>query len=244
MNSLQKSDQQEAQVLTLQNSKKPITELIRTNKDITLVESTITFDSATKATHLRDAVKEEGKKAVVASLVSLMVRLQHLVNTTRKLTEEQIMVIAMDLIDVYPHESVEDFALMFKMARQNRFSASYGTLDSPTIHKWMVEYLDKKAEDRENKAKQSAMDDMRENKSPSPILEKILQETKPKQFRVISPDITFERHIAYLKALIPDLDRVNDNYTLVNLKKDLSNNNSLSGVYDEVIEMVENKLAV
>ena len=243
MRSLQKSEQQESTVLTHPNSQTQLIELLKTNQDITIEESAITFDSATKSLHIRDAVKQHGKRIVVASLIALMMRLQNLINSTRKLTEEQITVIAMDLIEVYPHESIDDFALMFKMARQNRFSASYGTLDSPTIHKWMGEYLDKKAEDRENKAKQIAINDIKKNSTPNPILEKILQETKPKRVQVFTPDITFEKHIIYLKTLIPDLNKRENKQTLLNLKKDLTNNNSLSGIYNELIEMVNNKLA-
>ena len=64
-------------------------------------------------------------------------------NLGQNLKDFQIKTIVEDLIDRYPNESIEDFIMVFKMARQNEFGTIY-QLHSAVIFGWMEYYLDQK----------------------------------------------------------------------------------------------------
>lgn len=64
-------------------------------------------------------------------------------NLKWNLNDLQIGQIVEDLTDRYPHETVEDFILIFRKARQNEFGEIY-RLDSAVIFGWMDKYLEEK----------------------------------------------------------------------------------------------------
>lgn len=71
-------------------------------------------------------------------------------NLKWNLTDNQIKTIVEDLIDKYKNESLEDFILVFKKARQGEFGELY-RLDSAVIFGWMEAYLSEKYEILERK---------------------------------------------------------------------------------------------
>jgi len=64
-------------------------------------------------------------------------------NLKWNLNENQIKQIVEDLVFKYPNETVEDFILVFRRARQNEFGEIY-RLDSAVIFGWMEYYLEEK----------------------------------------------------------------------------------------------------
>jgi len=64
-------------------------------------------------------------------------------NLKWNLNDSQILQIVEDLVERYPHETVEDFILLFRKARQNEFGEIY-RLDSAVIFGWMDKYLEEK----------------------------------------------------------------------------------------------------
>lgn len=64
-------------------------------------------------------------------------------NLKWNLSDGQIQQIVEDLMDKFPNETIEDFILIFKKARQNEFGEIY-RLDSAVIFGWVEKYLDEK----------------------------------------------------------------------------------------------------
>ncbi|MDR6548505.1 putative nuclease of putative toxin-antitoxin system [Chryseobacterium rhizosphaerae] len=89
------------------------------------------------------------------------------------MTLEQATTLASDLIDLCKDESIEDFILMFKMARMGKCGETKGRLDSDIITQVIVPaYLDHKAELREKqyqKEKYAKKQEDNEGMSPEAI---------------------------------------------------------------------------
>ena len=79
-----------------------------------------------------------------------LTRLVESLNLKWNLSPGQIKTIVEDLIDKYKNESLEDFILVFKKARQGEFGELY-RLDSAVIFNWMELYLAEKYEALEAK---------------------------------------------------------------------------------------------
>lgn len=65
------------------------------------------------------------------------------------MNEDQAIETAYLLLDKYPHESLEDFVIMFRNAKTGKYGELYNRLDGQIIFKWMGEYLEEKAAHRE-----------------------------------------------------------------------------------------------
>lgn len=61
------------------------------------------------------------------------------------MNEDQAIETAYLLLDKYPHESLEDFVIMFRNAKTGKYGELYNRLDGQIIFKWMGEYLEEKA---------------------------------------------------------------------------------------------------
>lgn len=83
--------------------------------------------------------------AVELTLDLHLTRLIESLNLKWNLQTHQIKTIVEDLIDKYQYESLEDFILIFKRARQGEFGELY-RLDSAVIFGWMERYLEEKYE--------------------------------------------------------------------------------------------------
>jgi hypothetical protein len=108
---------------------------------------------------LTEIVRETGFKSVAQVLDIHLTRLVAQFNLNNNIQDHQIKTIVEDLIEKYPAESVEDFILCFKMARQNAFGVVYH-LHSAVVFEWMAKYLEQKYEAiekklREEKAKEA-----------------------------------------------------------------------------------------
>jgi hypothetical protein len=84
-----------------------------------------------------------GNKPVAQAIDIQLTRLVASMNLKWNLSDGQIQQIVEDLIDKFPNETVEDFILIFKKARQNEFGEIY-RLDSAVIFGWVEKYLDEK----------------------------------------------------------------------------------------------------
>lgn len=102
-------------------------------------------------TSLNKISKIIDKKNVIKIIAYLTTRLSENFNVGKKFTTEQATIMAFDLFEIFGFETIEDIVLMFKMARQGKIGDGKDfKLDSQTIfHKWVPEYLELKAEQRE-----------------------------------------------------------------------------------------------
>lgn len=99
-----------------------------------------------------EIVRETGFKSVARVVDIHLTRCVAQFNRNNNLNDAQIKTLVEDLIDKYPAESIEDFILCFKMARQEEFEVPMW-LDSSVIFGWMRQYLDRKYQVLEEKLK-------------------------------------------------------------------------------------------
>lgn len=99
---------------------------------------------------LCEVVRLTSSRAVAQTLDAALTKLVAAVNVSQNLNDGQIKTIVEDLIDKYPNESIEDFILVFKKARQGEFGIIY-SLHSAVIFGWMEFYLEEKYQAVERK---------------------------------------------------------------------------------------------
>lgn len=86
---------------------------------------------------VREIVRATGSiKPIAQALDIALTKLVQSININQNLNDSQIKVIVEDLLDKYPNESLEDFILCFKKARQGEFGIIYH-LHSAVIFGWM-----------------------------------------------------------------------------------------------------------
>ena len=168
--------------------------------ELAIFENELTLASASEGTSLRKLTKLIDQKNTVKALVFLTTRLSDNFNVGKKFTEEQAIVMAFDLIEVFSYETLEDVVLMFKLARQGKIGDGKDfKLDSQTVfHKWIPDYLNLKAEFRENEhllAKKKI--DTLENATGFYELRKLRKEK----------NIQRDRVIAYVDKITEGIDR-------------------------------------
>lgn len=114
-------------------------------------ERQINLQKAIDGTTLRKLSKTLDNKNLTKILVFLITRFSANFNVGKKFNEEQAIIMAMDLIDSFGYETIEDVLLMFKMARTGRIGDGKDfKLDSQTVfHKWIPEYLELKIDYRQ-----------------------------------------------------------------------------------------------
>jgi hypothetical protein len=121
------------------------------NPKLALFEKQMTLDEALNGTTLSRLSKTIDDENLAIILVFLINRLSSNFNVGRKFTDDQAIVMALDLIEVFKYETIEDVLLMFRMARTGRIGDGRDfKLDSQTVfHKWIPQYLEMKVDLRD-----------------------------------------------------------------------------------------------
>jgi glutamate mutase epsilon subunit len=89
-------------------------------------------------------------RAQVASLIDTQVEiLVQTLNLGLTLNEFQKIDLVSSIMDQYPNESLHDFMLCFKMAKNGLLGPIYNRIDRQTVHQWMGKYLDMKYQELE-----------------------------------------------------------------------------------------------
>lgn len=110
----------------------------------------------TEALPICELKREVPFHEIALALDIQLTRLVASLNLKWNLNDEQVKTIVEDLIDKYPNESLEDFILVFKLARTGHFKDDNGNgaiyrLDSAVIFGWMEQYLSEKYKALEDK---------------------------------------------------------------------------------------------
>jgi hypothetical protein len=116
-------------------------------------EKKITLDVAIEGTTLKALTKVINDKNLTKALTYIITRFSNNFNVGKKFTDDQAIIMAMDIQELYQYETIEDMVLMFKMARTGQIGDGKDfKLDSQTVfHKWIPEYLEQKAIARQRK---------------------------------------------------------------------------------------------
>lgn len=106
-------------------------------------------DTLQKAT-IKSAFR--GQDMLIYTFVTILVkRFVDSFGFSTKVNNNQIEIIAIDTLEKFSYETVEDIIIFFKMARSGRFGTTKRGVDSNLIFgEWFPKYLELKAEEREN----------------------------------------------------------------------------------------------
>jgi hypothetical protein len=119
---------------------------------ISVLEINLKIQNTFSKPPIRSVFKGE-HLAVGFTLIEFLVkRFLNSFGFSTKHTSEQIEMIAIDTLENFGYESLEDIILFFKMARTGKFGETQKGVDSNLIFgKWFPMYLDKKSQLREKK---------------------------------------------------------------------------------------------
>jgi hypothetical protein len=89
-------------------------------------------------------------RADIASAIDWQVEILTMtLNIGNNLNTFQKKDLVYNFLDKYSHETLEDFVLCFKMAKDGQFGIIYNRIDREVINTWMQKYLEIKAIERE-----------------------------------------------------------------------------------------------
>lgn len=114
------------------------------------MERKINLDDAVNGITIRQACQEINEDIIIGTLVALILRTGNFFNISNRISEDQAIQTAFLILDKYPHETIEDFVIMFRNAKSGKYGELYNRLDGQIIFQWMQTYLDEKAAYREN----------------------------------------------------------------------------------------------
>jgi hypothetical protein len=117
--------------------------------EIAKLERSVNLNAAVQAISMKTAIAQTNEELIVSGLFNLILRTSAFFNLGKAMSEDQAIETAYLLLDKYPHESMEDFVIMFRNAKTGKYGELYNRLDGQIIFKWMGEYLEEKAAHRE-----------------------------------------------------------------------------------------------
>lgn len=138
---------------------------LASNDEVGLIvfEKNLSISNAIDGTKLRKLEKEVGEVNTITAICYLLKRFNSTFNVGKSLTDQQAALLASDIVEKYPYETIEDIVLMLKQVRQGVIGDGKDfKLDGQNIlAKWMPEYLDKKyiEVERQNQKKNEVLPD-------------------------------------------------------------------------------------
>lgn len=133
-------------------SKGLVSTLINVYKDAHAVielEQSLSISTVLECSPIAMQIKEHGRAQVARALDLQLTRLASMMNVKHNLTDSMIHTIVYDLLEKYPHETLEDFLMVFKRMRQGYYGPSYHQLSEASIISCMQMHLEEKYTERE-----------------------------------------------------------------------------------------------
>lgn len=109
-------------------------------------EKNLTLSNAIDGTKLSKLEKSVGEINTITAICYLINRFNSNFNVGKSLTQQQSAMLASDIVEKYPYETIEDIVLMLKQVRQGTIGdgKDYKLDGQNVLAKWMPDYLDKK----------------------------------------------------------------------------------------------------
>lgn len=101
-------------------------------------------------------------------MYTLIINVSNYFNVAHAMNKEQAVQTAGLIMDKYPVETLEDFVMVFKMAKRNEFGTNLHRLDGTVIFEWCARYFDlkysRKDELRQREVKSEKAEALEESK--------------------------------------------------------------------------------
>lgn len=109
-------------------------------------EKNLSIENAINGTTLKKLEKSVGEINTITAICYLINRFNSNFNVGKSLSQTQSALLASDIVDKYPYETIEDVVLMLKQVRQGIIGdgKDYKLDGQNVLAKWFPEYLDKK----------------------------------------------------------------------------------------------------
>ena len=183
----------------------------KSDVQLAIFEKDLTLQKSMTGTSLARIEKKVSTGDLVRTIVFLIERAVDFFNVKSTLNSSQILLMAVDFLEVYKHETIEDIVMMFKMVRQGKIGDKIFYLDSHVImNEWMPQYLNFKAQQREqdyktNKSNDTKLEDFQVDALNKYQKLKAKQETEKKdEFEFANAD-TYNNWIKYLPKTCKEL---------------------------------------
>lgn len=149
-----------------------------------------------------------------------------------------------DLYDYFKHESLEDIALMLKMARTGQLGSGKGRLDSDTLFNVFIpKYLELKAEEREKEHRRNKSNFAQVKMSEesfekfNAISEKLRINKESKKAEEVVPVVN--HHQIYMNKLKAGIPKLTDKQLEDNLKNLLASGQE---IFKEAIKIIQTEI--
>ena len=121
---------------------------LASNNEVQLIvfEKNLSIANAIDGTKIKSLEKAVGEVNTITAICYLLNRFNANFNVGKSLTTQQSALLASDIVEKYPYETIEDIVLMLKQVRQGIIGdgKDYKLDGQNILAKWMPEYLDKK----------------------------------------------------------------------------------------------------
>jgi hypothetical protein len=121
-----------------------------------ILEKNMNLQKAIDGTKIIKLEKTLGEINMVQVVTYLLMRFSESFNVGKNITNTQAPLIAIDIIEKYPYETIEDLVLLLKQVRQGIIGdgKDYKLDGQNILNKWFPEYLEKKYIEFERMKKQ------------------------------------------------------------------------------------------
>jgi len=128
------------------------------NDEVGLIvfEKNLKLSQAIDGTKIKKLEKEIGEINTITAICYLLTRFNSNFNVGKSLSQTQAALLASDIVEKYPYETIEDVVLMLKQVRQGIIGdgKDYKLDGQNVLAKWFPEYLEKKYTEFERLKKQ------------------------------------------------------------------------------------------
>lgn len=124
--------------------------------ELLILEKNMTISKAIEGTKIQKLEKAIGEINLTKVVTYLLMRFSESFNVGKNITTSQAPMIAIDIIEKYPYETIEDLLLLLKQVRQGIIGdgKDYKLDGQNILNKWFPEYLDRKYAEVERANKQ------------------------------------------------------------------------------------------
>lgn len=157
----------------------------RNESKLIILEKNLSIPKSIEGSKLAKLERQIGDFGIITAICYLINRFNTNFNVGKKLTIEQSALLASDIVEKYPYETIEDVVLMLKMVRQGIIGdgKDYKLDGQNVMTKWFPEYLEKKYEEleRQKKKELSKMNTVNSDNSVEQYYAKIRRQKAQKE---------------------------------------------------------------
>jgi len=160
---------------------------LASNDEVGLIvfEKNLSLSNAIDGTKLKKLEKSVGEINTITAICYLLNRFNSNFNVGKSLTQQQSALLASDIVEKYPYETIEDVVLMLKQVRQGILGdgKDYKLDGQNVLAKWFPEYLEKKYIEFERIKKQENSDSETEKNIRSNAVHQFYEKRKAQKAR-------------------------------------------------------------